>query len=316
MTPETRAPDAPLAEVEWRVDGRPNGNRCRYVPYLSATTVARLLDEWVGPARWKDDYEQSHLGKGLWGIVSIQFGDEWVTKKDVGVPSQFEAEKGTVSDAFKRVACIKWGVGRNVYSLPNVWAPCRVDDKGRAWPTDATLPAIRNELKKLGYEAESGRLSAPDESDQPSKEEVSSPDAAAGSTPPKKASQRVASESSQVKPKTPQEPGHGPQGPSAAEGTPADAAASPATAPRGEEAQAEPALSVAGPSPWAAEALQKMHDEGKQWALVYPKAAKVAKDAGRKTPGNWKQLLHDSELHVAVCLALGEKPPAQEQMPV
>lgn len=304
-----QAPDAPIAEVEWRVDGKPNGNRCRYVPYLSATTVARLLDEWVGPANWKDDYEPSHLGKALWGIVSVKFDGEWITKRDVGVPSNFEAEKGTVSDAFKRVACIKWGVGRNVYSLPNVWAPCRVDDRGRAWPVDATLPAIRNELAKLGYEA-SGRLAAPDESDQPSKG-GDSPGEGAGSTHTQTSSP-PSSESSQVK-----SVARKPTEPSAAEGTPVDAAASPATAPSEEVAAPSPSLEpVPGPSSWAAEALQKMHDEGKQWALVYPKAAKVAKDAGRKIPGNWKQLLHDSELHVAVCEALGVEAPAQEQMPV
>ena len=33
-----------------------------------------------------------------------------------------EAEKGRISDAFKRAA-VHWGVGRYLYNLPNVWVP-------------------------------------------------------------------------------------------------------------------------------------------------------------------------------------------------
>ncbi len=165
------APFVDLREVEWRVDGKPSqNNTARFVPYVDATTTARLLDEWVGPGNWSDRYEPGEVaGKpALWCYLSVKVGDGWVTKRDVGVASNFEAQKGMVSDAFKRVACIKWGVARNVYSLPTLWAPCRVDQKGNAWPNDKTLPALHRELTKLGYEA-SGRLSAAaDEDNQPS----------------------------------------------------------------------------------------------------------------------------------------------------
>lgn len=162
----TAAPSVPLARVEWRVDGKPTGDasdtRCRFVPYLDARDIAELLDDWVGPANWCDHYEAGVIdGKpAMWCHLSIRVGDEWVTKTDVGVPSNFEGQKGAVSDAFKRAGCLKWGVGRNVYELPTLWAPCRVDQKGNAWPNERSLGSIRSQLRQAGLDDQGGRVSA------------------------------------------------------------------------------------------------------------------------------------------------------------
>lgn len=163
-TLESKAPDAPIDKIEWRVDGKPSSsNKSRFVPYLDAPTVAELLDDWVGAGNWKDDYENGP-GKGLYCRGSIRVGDEWVTKTDIGVPSNFEPEKGSVSDAFKRVFCLKWGVGRNVYDLPTLWAPCDVRQNGKgenvAYPNDKTLPDLHRQLKALGIDANGGRVAA------------------------------------------------------------------------------------------------------------------------------------------------------------
>lgn len=167
MTALGVAPSVDLSRVEWRVDGRPTGDgnnaRCRFVPYLDARDIASLLDEWVGPGGWSDSYETGDIsGKvAVWCHLAIKVGDEWVTKTDVGVPSQFESQKGAVSDAFKRAGCLKWGVGRNVYELPTLWAPCRVDAKGNAWPNDKSLPDIAKQLKGLARLGdEGGRVAA------------------------------------------------------------------------------------------------------------------------------------------------------------
>lgn len=167
MTDEkTLAPLVPLADVLWKVDSEPTQGqgspRARFVPYVNGATVAKLLDEWVGPGNWFDEYELGEVAGRpvLWCILSVRIGDDWVAKRDVGVAPNFQAEKGTVSDAFKRVACIKWGVARNVYTLPSLWAPCKVTEKNgkrRAWPSPQTLPALHEELTKLGYDA-AGRL--------------------------------------------------------------------------------------------------------------------------------------------------------------
>lgn len=158
------APSVPLDKIEWRVDGKPTQGqnpRCRFVPYIDARTAAALLDEWVGPENWSDEYQPVSGVDGkpaMWCVLSVRFGDDWVSKRDVGVASNFEAMKGLVSDAFKRAACVKWGVGRNVYDLPTIWAPCRVDQQGRAWPNEQSLPSILKELKAEGYEASGGTV--------------------------------------------------------------------------------------------------------------------------------------------------------------
>ena len=123
-------PDAQWDDIEWRIDTAPferDGKwSAKWVPYLKAPSVARLLDEWVGPDAWWDEYHGA--GRGLECHLTIL----GITKIDVGVaPSGDDtmAVKGIYSDAFKRVASIKWGVGRNVYRLEGVWAPVRVVDR-------------------------------------------------------------------------------------------------------------------------------------------------------------------------------------------
>lgn len=154
MTTLSTPPDVPLAQVKWRVDSKPFNGRARFLPYLDAYEVARLFDQWVGPGNWSDSYTPGH-GKGLFCHLSVKVGDEWVTKTDLGVPSNMEAEKGLVSDAFKRAGSLKWGVGGNVYRLPNVWAPVDAkNDKNNnpvAVPNRDTLPAIIAELAKRGF---------------------------------------------------------------------------------------------------------------------------------------------------------------------
>lgn len=207
IEPLKPAPDASIDVVEWRVDGRPldrNGQTVsRFVPYIDAATVAGLLDDWVGPDRWSDSYEAGTLSGTavLWCHLSVLTEHGWVTKRDVGKPSQFEKEKGTVSDAFKRAACLKWGAGRNVYSLPTLNAPCRVDQKGNAWPIPATLPAIIEQLDKQGF-ITGGKVRVPDEETAPEPEpqqqrtatKAPAKRAAPRKAPPRKAKPKTAEE--------------------------------------------------------------------------------------------------------------------------
>lgn len=155
------APDAPLDEVEWRIDGKVDaGGGVRAVPYLEAPTVSRLLDEWVGPWRWRAAYEPTGKQGSLWCHLSVAHPDgEWITKTNLGVSSAFEPDKGIVSDAFKRVAQRDWGVGRNVLALPILRLPKgkfrAVDDRNgvtQGYMTDESLQWIAAELKRRGFD--------------------------------------------------------------------------------------------------------------------------------------------------------------------
>lgn len=151
------APDVRLEEVIWRVDSKPferdGSHVARYVPYLNAATVARLLDEWVGPDGWSDEYETGTLNgrEVLWCHLTVR----GTTKSDVGVSpggASELADKGLVSDAFKRAGSLKWGAGRNVYTLPTLWAPCRVTRDGKARPAPDVETELVAQLRSRGYD--------------------------------------------------------------------------------------------------------------------------------------------------------------------
>jgi hypothetical protein len=102
----------------WRVQSfsknKPQG-QC--VAYIDARDVMKLLDEVVGAENWQDDYKI--VGDMLIAGIGIKKDNdnEWVWKWDTGSESNMEAEKGHMSDAFKRAA-VKWGVGRFLYDFP------------------------------------------------------------------------------------------------------------------------------------------------------------------------------------------------------
>ncbi len=100
---------------KWRIQSYSKWDaKASCVAYIDSRDVQDKLDDVCGPGGWQDDYKVVD-GKLFCG-VSVRIGDEWITKWDTGTESQTEAEKGKVSDAFKRAA-VKWGVGRFLYSL-------------------------------------------------------------------------------------------------------------------------------------------------------------------------------------------------------
>jgi hypothetical protein len=118
----------PAAEIEWRV-GSTNGDKTSglALAYLTARHVMERLDAVCGPENWQDRYE--FHGARTVCYLSLRIGDEWVTKADGAGDSDVEAEKGAISDALKRAA-VKWGIGRYLYDLGNVWVD--VEPAGRS----------------------------------------------------------------------------------------------------------------------------------------------------------------------------------------
>lgn len=131
------------------------GNRALAVAYIDARIVQSWLDDILGPGNWQDDYEILPGGSVLCRL-RIRTAGEWVTKTDVGSPSEQpdvgDKLKAAFSDALKRAA-VKWGVGRYLYELPAVW--CDYDLASRQFrqlpqlPQWARPPAITTEGKPV-----------------------------------------------------------------------------------------------------------------------------------------------------------------------
>jgi hypothetical protein len=177
-----KAPPIPLNLVMWRPDGKPTNGTCRYVAYIDARHAADALDDWVGPLNWTVAYsppDQWFNDQVMWCRISIRSGDEWVTKSDIGIASNFQKEKGLVSDAFKRAA-VAWGVGRNIYDLPMMWASCKVGSKGQAFKDPKAEKEIETKLKAAGYDVSGVVVDDPDTGEEPvqSPEPVAEPQAA------------------------------------------------------------------------------------------------------------------------------------------
>jgi hypothetical protein len=116
----------PIECVSWRVGptndkGRKQDEPLRGQPlcYIDARTVMDRFDSICGFDRWQCSYTPG-VGASIVCNIGVKIGDEWIWKADGAGPSDMEAEKGALSDAFKRAA-VRWGVGRYLYDLKAPW---------------------------------------------------------------------------------------------------------------------------------------------------------------------------------------------------
>jgi len=107
----------PLAieDIEFRVQSVNKGGYATILAYKDARVDMNRLDDVCGALNWK----REHFDNNTRCRVSIYNSGikEWVSKEDVGTPSNTEAQKGLASDSFKR-ACFNWGIGRELYDYP------------------------------------------------------------------------------------------------------------------------------------------------------------------------------------------------------
>lgn len=118
--------------VSWRV-GSTNQDKTKgmALAFIDARDVMDRLDEVCGPAGWQCSYPHAN-GKTVCSIgINVSDGGEpvWVWKADGAGDTDVEAEKGALSDAFKRAA-VRWGIGRYLYELPSPWV--EIEQKGRS----------------------------------------------------------------------------------------------------------------------------------------------------------------------------------------
>jgi len=117
-----------------------SGNRALALAYVDARVIQDRLDDVLGVSGWQDDYECLPDGAVVCRL-RIRVGDEWLTKVDVGGPSEQPDEgdrrKAAFSDALKRAA-VKFGIGRYLYRLPSQWAD--YDPQRRQFVKTPALP--------------------------------------------------------------------------------------------------------------------------------------------------------------------------------
>jgi hypothetical protein len=87
----------------------------RVVPYVTAASVVRRLNNVLGLTGWLDRYRVLPDG-AVECCLTLLIGDKWISRRDVGVPSSQEGRKGSYSDALKRAAK-KFGVGLDLCFL-------------------------------------------------------------------------------------------------------------------------------------------------------------------------------------------------------
>lgn len=119
---------APFAvdDISWRVGPTNERNRQGDQPvrgqplaYIDARVVMDRLDSAVGFNFWQTSYTPG-VGTSIVCNLGIKIAGEWIWKADGAGPSDMEADKGALSDAFKR-AGVRWGIGRYLYDLKAPW---------------------------------------------------------------------------------------------------------------------------------------------------------------------------------------------------
>jgi hypothetical protein len=113
------------SQVKWRVgavsyhdDEKKKPKSGIALAYIDARDVMERLDEVFGLEGWQCSYTHA-LDKTICEIKVLVNG-VWITRAGGAGDTDIEAEKGAVSDAFKRAAVL-FGIGRYLYELPNQW---------------------------------------------------------------------------------------------------------------------------------------------------------------------------------------------------
>lgn len=118
--------------------------------YKTARTDMDILDSTVGPQNWTNDYRE--IKGNLYCGIAIRNGDEWIWKWDCGIESRSDGDgnekKGEASDAFKR-AGFRWGIGRELYTAPFVFAMLPTEKQGAGYRLAGT-PKFR--VDEIAYQ--------------------------------------------------------------------------------------------------------------------------------------------------------------------
>ena len=161
-------------EIEVRVAHSVGDKKCHLL-YISSRAVTKYLDEWVGWNNWTTEFypvNNQIVGKmGIWDETK----NMWIWKSDVGSESNIEAEKGLISDCYKRLL-VRFGV-TELYSAPDILLPddgygnkgYKVSEIGYNDNREITHLVIVNRFNKEVYRWDMGQTTPNTASITPSK---------------------------------------------------------------------------------------------------------------------------------------------------
>ncbi len=147
------------AEERRTNDPKAKATKGQGLAYIDARIVMDRLDEVCGPDGWQCKY--SHATGNTVGDSAGRCGDEWSWKANGAGDSDIEAQKGALSDAYKRAAGL-WGIGRYLYDVESPWVP--LDDWGKI--TDAGYKTLDMALRRNTQAILSGASQQPSGLDQ------------------------------------------------------------------------------------------------------------------------------------------------------
>lgn len=117
----------PPDRISWRVGATTSDKKKGIaLAYIDARDVMQRLDEVCGGGNWQNDYP--HAGQKTVCRIGILINDQWVWKSNGAGDTDIEADKGALSDAFKR-AGVLWGIGQYLYDLDALWVT--LEERGR-----------------------------------------------------------------------------------------------------------------------------------------------------------------------------------------
>jgi len=94
------------------------------------------LDEVLG-LDWQCRY--SHAENKTICEIGIYVDNAWIWRAGGAGDTDVEAEKGAISDAFKRAAVL-FGIGRYLYNIPNTWVHIKAQGKSYVLEGTPNLP--------------------------------------------------------------------------------------------------------------------------------------------------------------------------------
>lgn len=160
----------PPERVQWRGDRTTRDkSRINVLGYIDARYVDDTLNEVVLPENWQNRYED--IPGGTRCGIGILIAGEWVWKWDAAPHSDIESVKGGHSDSMKRAA-VHWGIGRDLYDLPDLWVPAKETYSGSGKYEPAILPTWNGSAWVTDNTAGGGRAGASSPARPPARPQV------------------------------------------------------------------------------------------------------------------------------------------------